>query len=214
MNILLLKELPSKVLVGGLEVSINTSFKTSIAFENSLKEYDLEDEEQSRDFYINALKLYFPILNGDFDSLSDGDKMLFNHIIDNRNESIDRLLWFYKCGDDKKYQEEETKTSKEQILNYEYDAKKIISAILSQYKIDLSEVDVHWWKFKYMMEGLKEDLPISKIMSIRAIDLTTLPKEMREQYRKLKKLCKIPLPTEEVEEDDEIADILLNGGEL
>ena len=103
---------------------------------------------------------------------------------------------------------------KEQILNYEYDAKKIISAILSQYKIDLSEVDVHWWKFKYMMEGLKEDLPISKIMSIRATDLTTLPKEMREQYRKLKRICKIPIPTEEVEEDDEIADILLNGGEL
>ena len=119
-----------------------------------------------------------------------------------------------RCGDDKKYQEEETKTSKEQILNYEYDAKKIVSAILSQYGIDLTETDVHWWKFKYMIEGLEEKHPISKIMSIRATDITTMPKEMREQYRKLKRICKIPIPTEEVDEDDGIADILLNGGEL
>ena len=98
MNILLLKELPSKVLIGGLEVSLNTSFKTSINFENSIKEYNLEDEEQSRDFYINALKLYYPILNEEFETLTDIDKMLFNHIIDNRNEAINQLMWFYKCG--------------------------------------------------------------------------------------------------------------------
>ena len=214
MNILLLKELPSKVLIGGLEVSISTSFKTSINFENSIKDYDFEDEEQSRDFYINALKLYYPILSEDFESLSDKDKMLFNHIIDNRNEAINQLMWFYKCGKESVTEEETETKVKEHILDYDYDAKKIVSAILSQYGIDLTEIDVHWWKFKYMIEGLEEKHPISKIMSIRATDITTLPKEMREHYRKLKKICKIPLPVEEIEEDNEIADILLNGGEI
>ena len=214
MNILLLKELPSKVLIGCLKVSINTSFKTSITFENSIKDYDFEDEEQSRDFYINALKLYYPILNADFDSLSDKDKMLFNHIIDNRGEAINQLMWFYKCGKENVTEEETETKTKEHILDYDYDGKKIVSAILSQYGIDLTETDVHWWKFKYMIEGLEEIHPISKIMSIRATDITTLPKEMREQYRKLKKICKIPLPVEEVEEDNEIADILMNGGEI
>ena len=214
MNILLLKELPSKVLIGGLEVSINTSFKTSINFENSIKDYDFEDEEQGRDFYINALKLYYPILSEDFESLSDKDKMLFNHIIDNRNEAINQLMWFYKCGKESVTEEETETKVKEHILDYDYDAKKIVSAILSQYRIDLTETDVHWWKFKYMIEGLEEKHPISKIMSIRATDITTMPKEMREQYRKLKKICKIPLPVEEVEEDNEIADILLSGGEI
>lgn len=214
MNILLLNELPSKVLIGGLEVSISASFKTSITFENSIKNYDLEDEEQSRDFYINALKLYYPILNEEFETLTDSDKMLFNHIIDNRSEAINQLMWFYKCGKENVTEEETETKVKEHILDYDYDAKKIVSAILSQYGIDLTEIDVHWWKFKYMIEGLEEKHPISKIMSIRATDITTLPKEMREQYRKLKKICKIPLPVEEVEEDNEIADILLNGGEI
>ena len=214
MNILLLKELPSKVLIGGLEVSISTSFKTSINFENSIKDYDLEDEEQSRDFYLNALKLYYPILNEEFETLTDSDKMLFNHIVDNRNEAINQLMWFYKCGKENVTEEETETKSKEHILDYDYDSRKIISAILDQYGIDLTETDVHWWKFKYMIEGLKEEHPISKIMSIRATDITTLPKEMREQYRKLKKICKIPLPIEEVEEDNEIADILMNGGEI
>ena len=214
MNILLLKELPSKVMVGGLEVSIDTSFKTSINFENSIKEYDLEIEEQLIEFRLNALKLYYPILNADFDSLSDGDKMLFNHIIDNRNDAIEQLMWFHKCGKEDFVEEGVETKLKEHILDYDYDSKKIVSAILSQYRIDLTETDVHWWKFKYMIEGLEEKHPISKIMSIRATDITTMPKEMREQYRKLKKLCKIPLPLEEVEEDNEIADILLSGGEI
>ena len=214
MNILLLKERPSKVMVGGLEVSIDTSFKTSINFENSIKEYDLEIEEQLIEFRLNALKLYYPILNGDFDSLSDGDKMLFNHIIDNRNDAIEQLMWFHKCGKEDFVEEGVETKLKEHILDYDYDSKKIVSAILSQYRIDLTETDVHWWKFKYMIEGLEEKHPISKIISIRATDITTMPKEMREQYRKLKKLCKIPLPLEEVEEDNEIADILLSGGEI
>ena len=109
MNILLLKELPSKVLIGGLEVSINTSFKTSINFENSIKEYELEEEEQKTEFYLNALKLYYPILKEDFDSLSNGEKMLFNHIVDNRSEAINKLMWFYKCGKEV-VEEEETET--------------------------------------------------------------------------------------------------------
>jgi len=140
--------------------------------------------------------------------------MLFNHIIDNRSEAINQLMWFYKCGKENVTEEETETKVKEHILDYDYDAKKIVSAILSQYGIDLTEIDVHWWKFKYMIEGLEEKHPISKIMSIRATDITTLPKEMREQYRKLKKICKIPLPVEEIEEDNEIADILMNGGEI
>ena len=160
------------------------------------------------------MKLYYPILNEEFETLTDSDKMLFNHIIDNRNEAINKLMWFYKCGKENVTEEETETKVKEHILDYDYDAKKIVSAILSQYGIDLTEIDVHWWKFKYMIEGLEEKHTISKIMSIRATDITTLPKEMREQYRKLKKICKIPLPVEEVEEDNEIADILMNGGEI
>ena len=46
----------------------------------------------------------------------------------------------------------------------------------------------------------------------KSIDKTN--SSIDKQYRKLKKICKIPLPVEEVEEDNEIADILMNGGEI
>lgn len=214
MNILQNK-LPSKVLIGGVEVLINTDFRTSITFEKLMKEYDLDEEDERKEFYDKALKLYYPILNEDFNKSDIQIKRLINHIADNYKEAINEFMWFYRCGKEINIEETERTTLKEEILNYEYDSDKLYAAFLDQYNMDLTEADLHWWKFKAMISGLKEDNEISKIMSIRATDLSQIKdKSLQEHYRKLKKIYKIPLPAEQVEEDNEVADILLNGGDL
>jgi hypothetical protein len=214
LNILLLDELPSKVLIGGLEVSINTGFKTSITFENLMNEYDLDNEEDKKEFWDKALKLYYPILNIDFDKADMQDKLLLNHVADNISEAINQMMWFYRCGEELK-QEKSQESKKGPSYSYEHDGDKIFSAFKDQYNVNLIEDNIHWWEFKAMFGSLKEDNEICKIIGIRATDLSRIQdKNLKEHYRKLQTLLAIPKSDEEVEANKKFAELMKNGGEL
>jgi hypothetical protein len=188
-------------------VPIDTDFRTSIQFEGLLKEYDLTEEEQQVEFRNKALLLYYPII--------EKDLIIRKHVLKNISEAIERMMWFYRCGKELKERTEEEETQQPEILSYEHDEEIIKDAILAQYHIDLWEEEVHWWKFKAMLGGLNDDNKISQIMNIRAINLNEInDNKLKEHYRKMKKIFEIPKPAEEVEEDNEISNILLNGGDL
>lgn len=189
--------MPKEVLIGGFNKEINTDFRCSIQFENLIKEYDLENEEEAIKFYEDAIKLYYGNIPNKL-----------------KAEAVEKMMWFYRCGKDINTEEVEG-TQKEKIIDYNYDANKIYAAFKDQYSIDIQEIEyLHWWKFKALIEGFKEDNEINKVMSIRATDITKVPKEQKEYYSKLKRLVKIPLPVEEVEEDNEISALLMGGGDL
>lgn len=212
MNILLNK-LPQSVNIGGFEVQINSNFKTSINFEELLNKYDLDKEEEQREFYNEGLRLYYPLLSKNFNSLKVEEKILFNHIVDNSSEAINKMLWFYKCG--KEFKENKEGKSAVDIYSFEHDAETIYSAFLDQYGIDLQEIDyLHWWKFKALFRALKDDNEISKIMSIRAMDINSLSKEQKEHYRKLKKIYEIPKDKKLVKADDDLTKALLEGKDI
>ena len=188
---ILTQKLPQVVIIEGLEVRIKTDFRTSIQFEQILKNKSLSDEE----IWNQALNLYYPI------------------IPENINEAINQMLWFYRCGKELKQNESEEKQHQE-VYSFEHDADSIYNAFRSQYNVNLKEEeDLHWWEFKAMFNGFKEDTDIAKKMSIRAMDTNKLPLEQREYYKKLKKLYEIPRDEEE-EEIDELDLVLMNGGDL
>lgn len=192
-NNILVNKLPQYVEIGGAEVKINTDFRISIQFENLLKDTKLNDEE----IFNKALSLYYPVLPPEEDI----------------NEAVQKMLWFYRCG--KEYKEEKkAKKAQKEIYSFEYDADKIYSAFLDQYRVDLQECELHWWKFKAMFNSLKEDNEISKIMSIRAMDTSKLSKEQKEHYNKLKKIYAIPRSEEEIKHNKNLAEILKRGGDL
>ena len=99
-----------------------------------------------------------------------------------------------------------------------YDDSYIYSAFLSQYNIDLQDInDLHWWKFKAMFESLKEDNKICEIMKYRASDLSKIKdKEEKAFYKKMKQIYKLPeyIDKEQKEKEDEIAKILMGDGVL
>ncbi|OOM17222.1 bacteriophage Gp15 protein [Clostridium saccharobutylicum] len=162
-----------------------------------IKEYDLQDEKDAIKFYEEAIKLYYGNIPNEI-----------------KSEAVEKMMWFYRCGKDINTEEVES-TQKEKIIDYNYDANKIYAAFRDQYRINFQKDKyMHWWEFKALIEGFKEDNEINKVMSIRATDITQVPKEQKEYYTKLKRLAKIPLPTEEVEEDMEMSNILMNGGEI
>ena len=98
-----------------------------------------------------------------------------------------------------------TQEESKQIYSYEFDDELIYSAFRDQYRINLQTIPyLHWWEFKAMFSGLKEDNLIVKIMGYRAMDLSKIKdKEEKKYYKKLKKLYALPdMRTEEQKEAD------------
>lgn len=125
---------------------------------------------------------------------------------------MEKILWFYLCGREETNREEKEEmksTHKNIVYSYEYDAGSIYAAFLSQYGIDLVEIPfLHWWKFKALFHALDENLEFMKIMRYRAVDITKIPKEQKDFYRKMKQIYALPdNRTEEEKEQDFISSL-------
>ena len=174
---ILIDLLPSTVEINGEEYEINSDFRTSLLFSQLVE----DDEVDNMEKIGLALELYYKI------------------IPNNINEAINKIICFYKC--DKEIKQSNGKSNgksngtvkNEKILDYEEDADYIYSAFLSQYNIDLNDIeDLHWWKFKSLLNGLKEDNKIVEIMKYRSIDLSKIKdKEQRKFYKEMKDLYKL-----------------------
>ena len=194
MNILI-DLLPESVNIDGNDYEVNSDFRTSILFELLMQDNSIGEENK---IYM-ALELYYPIIPS------------------NINEAINQTLWFYKCGKDITKSKGNGKgKSVTQIYSFEHDDDYIYAAFMDQYSIDLQDIDyLHWWKFKAMFKGLKEDNEIVKIIGYRSMELSKIKdKEQKAYYKKMQELYKIPISKDEENKLKEIEEVLLKGGNL
>ena len=188
---LLTSPLPDFVLIDGAEYLINTDFRVSIAFEEII----LSGRALEQEAMVKALQMYYP------------------DIPLNITAAVERLLWFYQCGEEG--EKGAGVANSKRIYSFEYDSEYIYAAFLDQYGIDLQETNLHWWKFKALFHALKEDNQIVKIMGYRAVSITNkMSKEQKDFYRSMKKQYEIPVSKSEREKLDSIQSVLLNGGDL
>ena len=167
MNILI-DLLPSSVKIDGTEYEINSDFRTSVLFSLLMEDDNLSEEEK----VLQALNLYYPV------------------IPDNLEEAIEQIKWFYSCGKlDNPIGNKKARAISKKVFDFEVDANYIYSAFMSQYNIDLQDIEeLHWWKFKALLEGLKEDNKLSKIIEYRSVDLSKIKdKEQRKFYKDMQK---------------------------
>lgn len=177
---ILIDSLPETVEVDGREFSINSDFRTGILFE--LLIYD--DEVKPEDKVAQIFDLYF---EGDPD-------------VPRTKAAVDALLAFYRC------EKHENKAAKrlakrtnggqqpKRIYDFEHDDAYIYAAFLSEYGIDLNDIEyLHWWKFSAMFSALGDDQKICKIMGYRAADLSKIKnKQEKERMTRLKVLYALP----------------------
>ena len=177
MNILI-DLLPSGVKIDGAEYEINSDFRTSVLFSLLMEDDSLNEEEK----VLQALNLYYPV------------------IPNNIGKAIEQIKWFYSCGkSDKPIGNKKRKTNSKKVFDFEVDANYIYSAFMSQYNIDLQDIgQLHWWKFKALLEGLKEDNKLSKIIEYRSMDLSKIKdKEQRKFYKDMQKQYSLKKESEE-----------------
>ena len=195
MNILIddIKDIIQKKI--GRNIHFRTNFRIVILFELLMQDKNIRKEDK----IFQTLNLFY----SDLDQIKEIG-------IEN---AIENILWFYRCGKEKENSKEENKeeiSPKKQIYSYEFDDKYIYSAFLNQYNINLQQIEyLHWWEFKALFDGLKEDNQIVKIMSYRATDLSKIKdKEEKKRYKKLKELYALPDMRSDEEKEQEFAESL------
>jgi len=193
---ILIDELPGTVMVSGREYEIRTDFRISMLFEILMQDGKVEPKDKTR----QALELYYPVIPEDI------------------KKAVDALLWFYKCGkaDNPQKQRINARKSKSRVYSFEYDDDYIYAAFMTQYGIDLQDVEnLHWWKFRSMFNSLTNQCEFVKIMEYRSIDLREdMPKEQKAFYRKMKRIYALPSMDDEDEKTNAIAEALMGDGDL
>lgn len=178
---------PETVDLDGQSYRINTDFRISILFDQLIQDRSLTNKEKM----ANAINLYFPQVPSCIKT------------VEGYKEVWDSILWFYMCGQEVS-KEMEPKGYSKPLFCFRQDADYIYAAFLTQYKIDLQDEYLHWWKFRALMKGLTEEHVFSKIIGYRDIKITNdMSNEQKKFYREKKKLYEIPdlRTVEEIEED-------------
>lgn len=169
-----------------IQIPFNTNFRNAILFELLMQDNTIRDEVKVK----QALELFYPNQSQ----------------ITDVQQAIDDFIWFYKCAKEENVDKKNNKEEKiKQIYSYEFDNELIYDAYRDQYGINLQRIPyLHWWEFRAMFEGLKEDNKIVQIMGYRAIDLSKIKdKEEKKRYKALQKQYALPdmRTTEEKEAD-------------
>lgn len=108
-----------------------------------------------------------------------GDLMfLFEDKIPQQDFSVELFEFYTNENSTPNYDDD---NSKEIVLDYIEDGEYIYSSFMTQYGIDLIENNIHWWKFKALFLGLKDDSKIKDIMAMRKWEKT---KKTPEQVAK------------------------------
>lgn len=169
-------------------LKINTNFRSFILFELLMQDNQIDADDK----VALALNLFFEETPRDL------------------KKSFEGIIWFYTRGKKTKREEAQKNTEKKEkrIYSYEYDADLIYSAFLDQYGIDLNEIEnLHWFKFKAMFEGLKDDNKIVQVMGYRSVDVGKIKdKDEKKRYKKLQKEWALPDERTEEEKEGDFAD--------
>lgn len=185
---LLIDNAPKSVNIDGAEVEINSDFRTAILFEQMMFDEDFPEHLK----IANALQLFYSVLPT------------------NLNEAVDKLIWFYSCGKDRK--ESGSKQSENsRCYDFEYDDGYIYAAFMQQYGIDLESIEyLHWWKFNALFKSLTNDCEIVKIMDYRTMKISSkMSASERQFYSKMKRLHALPKSQSENEKISEIEKMLM-----
>lgn len=169
----LANKLPDRVIVDGTELLINTDFRIWIEYSNLI----LNDEIDIEYKIFKSIDLCY----------KDGIKIL-NYV--DVETAFDKIMWFFLCGKkEEKNTENKEKENPKPIYSFEEDWDYIYSAFYECYKIDLFDVNLHWWKFKSLFNSLSDKCQFSKILGFRAMTINSkMSKEQKQYYRKMKRI--------------------------
>lgn len=156
---------PTKVKIEDKEYPINTDFRIAIECDNIAKNQDIGT-------YERALAIIYKLF---------GDKGLDDK--QNHEKLLELGQKYLLCGkeitDGDKKQEED--------MDYIQDMDYIEASFMSDYRIDLSQTEMHWWKFYNLISGLSNSemgncCVLNRIRNLRTYDTSQI-KDIKERTK-------------------------------
>ena len=173
------KPLPDGYSRNGIVYPMRTDFRVWAKYEGLVTDNDI-----APDMAVSAaVKLIFPTAPP----------------VDSRLKEF--IEWFYRCGEEPR----ETRSRNFRSYSMEYDEGYIYAAFMQQYRIDLSEISLHWWKFSALFRGLRET-KFTDIAGWRSADIDKdTPKSRREFLYEMQELYAIPETLTDIERRERAA---------
>ena len=158
---------PEYVKVEDKKYKINTDFRIAIECQSIATDENIGD-------YERALAIIYKLFGDDgINALEHYEKLL------------EMAIKYLSCGKKlEKIQEEEPD------MDFEQDMEYIEASFMSDYQIDLSNIDMHWWKFSKLINGLSNSemgncCILNRIRNLRNYDTKDI-KDLKE-LEKIKK---------------------------
>lgn len=155
----------------------------------------------------------YEIINDD--TISDQERALaviyklFGFVpLENGEAFLDKASLFLTCG-----QKQGNKSDEPPDFDVNEDEGFIEASFKSCYGVDLDEVNMHWWKFNDLVQGLDKHCILSRVREIRNYDLNEIKDPIqRSKMAEAQERLKLPerISTEEQEKIDEF-DALFGG---
>lgn len=155
---------PSKVKIEDREYEINTDFRVAIECNQIALDDKISDFER-------ALAIIYKLY---------GEKGL------NANSDLNRLLElgqkYLSCG-----KEVENNENEEPDMDFVQDMDYIEASFMSDYNIDLSSTEMHWWKFYNLINGLSNSemgscCVLNRVRNLRTYDASQI-KDSKERSK-------------------------------
>ena len=134
--------------VAGVQYAINTDYRVALRCFEVIEDTSICDEER-------ALAVIY---------------LLFGEVPTDHLEDFLRIAGDYlRCGEKAEAQE-----SAQKDMDFTADEKYIAASFMSDYQIDLSKTDMHFWQYIQLIQGFTENAIMSRVRDIRNYDLSEL----------------------------------------
>ena len=143
------RKLPHCVYLKNERFIINTDFRIFIDFEE-----EMTQGVDKKKACSNALTKFYPAFS----------------LILSKNlgkEAVEKFIWFYQCGHEEKIENKSKNGTSKEAFRYSSDDLYIWGAFKCYYNIDLTTINLHWWKFRALWLTLPNEAEFSKIKGYR-----------------------------------------------
>lgn len=132
------------------------------------------------------------------------DSVRCKKLPDTLDDTMEVLFKFFSANNEP--QSGKTGKQSKKVFDFTEDSGYIYTSFFQEYGIDLSKINMHWYRFLALLNGLSENTQLGKIIAWRSVDLSKIddPKR-RDFYRRMKNLYKLDLSDASLCEGD-IAD--------
>lgn len=168
---------PELITVDNKDYEINADFRYALACFKCINDPEISDTERG-----------YGVIG-----------ILYKEEPPNLQEALHMAVKYLQCG--KEPQPEDHQPD----MSFDYDENYIKSSFMSDYRIDLDDTHMHWWKFCNLLQGLTDDCILNRVRDIRNYDISSV-KDVKSREKVIRAKRNVALPNNISEEEESILD--------